>query len=155
MWNSIKSFFFDSEGVAAAGEDAPHDKAELRMAAAGLLATAAISDGGNAPEEEATIKRLLVDRFEITEDEADGLFVAAHEKAEQALDIFQFTRVLADHFTPEERIEVIEMLWEVVYADGRLDDFEAHLMRRCAGLLFVSDRDSGLARQRVRERLGV
>jgi uncharacterized tellurite resistance protein B-like protein len=50
---------------------------------------------------------------------------------------------------------MIEMLWEVVYADGRLDDYEANLMRRIAGLIYVSDGESGSARKRVLDRLGL
>ena len=60
-----------------------------------------------------------------------------------------------DFFEPEERIALIEMLWEVAYADGELHDYEASLIRRITGLLYVSDRDSGEARKRVRARLGL
>ena len=66
-----------------------------------------------------------------------------------------FTRAIKDALPPEERIGVLEMLWEVVYADGRLHDYEASLLRRVAGLLYVSDRDSGEARLRVLARLGI
>ena len=65
-----------------------------------------------------------------------------------------FTRAVNDGFAPEDRIQVIEMLWEVVYADGELHDYEASLLRRITGLLYVSDRDSGEARKRVLARLG-
>ena len=60
-----------------------------------------------------------------------------------------------DGFDQEERIRLIEMLWEVAYADGELHDYEASLMRRITGLLYISDRDSGEARQRVLARLGL
>ena len=53
----------------------------------------------------------------------------------------------------DERIELIEMMWAVVYADGQLHDYEANLLRRMAGLLYVSDFESGAARKRVLERL--
>ena len=53
------------------------------------------------------------------------------------------------------RIDLMEMLWEVCYADGVLHDFEAQLMRRMAGLMFVDDRDSGAARKRALEKLGL
>ena len=55
---------------------------------------------------------------------------------------------------PEERVGILELLWEVVYADGQLHDYEASLLRRVAGLLYVSDRESGEARLRVMGRLG-
>jgi uncharacterized tellurite resistance protein B-like protein len=66
-----------------------------------------------------------------------------------------FTTAIKDGFEPAERVELIEMLWEVVYADGQLHDYEASLLRRIAGLLYVSDRNSGEARKRVLARLGM
>ena len=67
--------------------------------------------------------------------------------------MLQFTRVIKDVYPLEERTQVIEMLWEVVYADGVLHDYEANLMRRVGGLLYVSDRDQGAARKRVLDRI--
>ncbi|PKQ01791.1 MAG: TerB family tellurite resistance protein, partial [Alphaproteobacteria bacterium HGW-Alphaproteobacteria-12] len=58
-------------------------------------------------------------------------------------------------YSEEERVGVIEKMWEVVYADGVLDDYEANLLRRVAGLIYVPDRESGQARQRVIARLGI
>jgi uncharacterized tellurite resistance protein B-like protein len=61
--------------------------------------------------------------------------------------------VIKAKFSLEERIDLMEMLWEVVYADGELHHYEANLMRRLAGLLHVSDRDVGAARKRAQARL--
>ena len=105
-------------------------------------------------EERARIAELVERRFELGEAESDALMKAADEKIEQSVEVFGFTREVKNAFSPEERIEVMEMLWEVAYADGELHDLEASLMRRLAGLLHVSDRDSGLARKRVLARLG-
>ncbi len=58
-------------------------------------------------------------------------------------------------FSDAERIELIEMLWEVAYADGVVHDYEHNLLRRIAGLIYVTDRDRGLARNRVLARLGL
>ena len=59
------------------------------------------------------------------------------------------------NFFEEERIDLMEMLWQLVYSDGELHEFEATLMRRLAGLLYVDDRDSGLARKRALDKLGI
>ena len=155
MWERIKTFFFDQAGAEHSGDEGHHSRDELHMAAAGLLVTASISDGKQSDSEREAIARILTARFELPEDEAHSLLAVADQKAEEALDLYQFTRVLTDNFPPEERVRVIEMLWKVVYADGVIDDFEAHLIRRCAGLLFVSDKDSGLAKQRVRAKLAI
>lgn len=57
--------------------------------------------------------------------------------------------MIKDRFDEKERIRLVEMLWEVVYADGQAHDYEANLLRRIAGLIYVADRDSGAARKRV------
>jgi hypothetical protein len=59
------------------------------------------------------------------------------------------TRIINNRLPPEQRVAVIEMLWQVVYADGSVDDYESNLVRRVAGLLHVSDRDAGEARKRA------
>src|SRR3546814_13811923 len=81
--------------------------------------------------------------------EVGALLEAADEKVEQSVEVFGFTREIKNAFSPEERIQMMEMLWEVAYADGALHDLEASLLSRLPGLLTVSDRDGGLARTRV------
>ncbi len=80
------------------------------------------------------------------------LLAKAREQAENAVDIYVFTRQIIRGFDETERLQLIEMLWEVVYADGRMDDLEANLLRRVAGLLGISDQETGLARQRIAAR---
>ena len=70
-------------------------------------------------------------------------------------DLYGFTRIIKDNFSEEERIRMIEMLWEVAYSDGERHHFEANLVRRVAGLIYVSDRESGEARKRVFKTLGL
>ena len=82
-------------------------------------------------------------------EEVGTLIAAAEEAARKRVELHTITRTVRDHFDPEERIRMIEMLWEVVYADGSLDDFRSNMMRRVSGLLYVNDRESGEARKRV------
>jgi len=81
--------------------------------------------------------------------EAEDLLAAGEKASDDSVEWQGFTRAIKDGFEPEERIALIEMLWEVAYADGELHDYEASLIRRITGLLYVSDRDSGEARKRV------
>ncbi len=105
-------------------------------------------------EERAKIGELVERRFGLNTEECRALLQAASDKVEQSVEVFGFTREIKNAFSPEERTEMMEMLWEVAYADGELHDLEANLMRRLAGLLHVSDRDSAAARKRVLARLG-
>ena len=66
-----------------------------------------------------------------------------------AMDLVQFTRVVKEAVPFDERVEVIEAVWRVIYADGDRDYEESALVRKLCGLLYVPDRDAGLARQRV------
>ncbi|MDA8233040.1 MAG: TerB family tellurite resistance protein [Magnetospirillum sp.] len=125
------------------------EAADLRLATAALLVEAARMDGVVDPAEQARILALLRDRFGISEAEAGALAEDAGRAADETVQLFGFTRIINDSLMPEDRVRMIEMLWEVAYADGRLHDYEANLIRRISGLLFVSDQDSGEARKRV------
>lgn len=132
-----------------------HGRHELQLAAGALLIEAALLDGHFDARERAAITRVLGEKFDLTREETDDLMAAAQEKAEASTQLFEFTRVIARHFSPEERIALVEMLCEVMYADGALHDLEANLLRRVGELVYVSDRDRGAARQRVMKRLGI
>jgi len=125
---------------------------ELRLAAAGLLAHAESLDGEVHEDETRTIRKLLQQHFDLNADEVDELLEEGRKEAVESTQLFAFTRVINDNLDPEERIKIVEMLWEVVYADGEVHHYESNLIRRVAGLLHVSDRDSGSARKRVTQR---
>jgi uncharacterized tellurite resistance protein B-like protein len=150
MFDNLKSLFFGGSGSASgdAGDD-------VRLAAAALLVEAGMVDGTLEGVEGARILTLLEEHFGLAEDAAQALLAQASALQEQSNQLFPFTKVIVDKFDSSQRITVIEMLWEVVYANGQLHDYEASLVRRVAGLLFVSDQDSGAARQRAMARLGI
>jgi uncharacterized tellurite resistance protein B-like protein len=109
-------------------------------------------DDDFGPDERVVIERLLRTRFSLSAEEADSLLGAADEAAAESVELYGYTRKIKDAFDNDERIRMIEMLWEVVYADGEVHDHEANLLRRVAGLIYVSDRESGDARKRVLDR---
>jgi uncharacterized tellurite resistance protein B-like protein len=138
------------------GAAAKRDKAgELRLAAAALLVEAAEIDDGFTAEERATIGRLLAARFGLSAKEAQKLLLEGQRASERSAQLFRFTQLLNERASPEERLALIEMLWEVVLADGELDPLEDTLLRRIGGLIDVPDRARGEARQRVMRRLGL
>lgn len=151
--NRIKALFGDHDrppsGAGQRGSD------ELQLAAAALLVEAAEMDNDFAESERAAITELVKHRFALSDEEAATLLAAASDRVAESTQLFGFTRVVNDRFSFEERVELLEMLWQVVYADGRLHDYEASLMRRIAGLIHVPDRDSGDARKRALARLGL
>jgi uncharacterized tellurite resistance protein B-like protein len=95
------------------------------------------------------------ERFALSAEEGADLVDEAERMAAESVEWHGFTRAIKDGFDHAERVQLIEMMWEVAYADGTLHDYEASLLRRVTGLLYVSDRESGEARKRVLARLGL
>jgi uncharacterized tellurite resistance protein B-like protein len=137
------------------GEKAPARGStdEVQLAAAALLIEAAHIDDHDDPRERAVIDRILERRFKLSPAAARQLVAAAEQVNERSTQLFRFTHVINDRFSLEQRIELMEMLWEVVYADGTVDALEDTLLRRIGGLLYIPDRERGAARQRVLQRL--
>jgi uncharacterized tellurite resistance protein B-like protein len=127
----------------------------VRLAAAALLCEAALMDGHLDEDEAARIAVLLAERFGLSEADAGLLLDAGRKHADGAIELYGITRTLKDAFSAEQRVQLIEMLWDVVYADGVLHDYEANLVRRVCGLIFVSDQEAGAARKRAMARLGI
>ena len=134
---------------------AAHSFEERQLAAAALMVEAATMDSTFDAAERERIAELIQERFALGPDEAVDLIAEAEQAVSASVQWHGFTSAIKDGFDHAERIELIEMLWEVAYADGQLHDYEASLLRRIAGLLYVSDRDSGEARKRVLARLGL
>jgi len=157
MLNRIKSlaagFGASSGSSSAASIDTTEETKHL--AAAVLMVEAATMDGSFDDSEADAISRIAQRHFGLNEEEAASLLEAARDAHEQSSQLLRFTRSLKESFPFEERVKIIEMLWEVVYADGVVHHYEANLIRRINGLLYVSDRDSGAARKRVAARLGI
>ena len=128
---------------------------ELRLAAAALLVEAARMDGEVDDAERHAVAEQLSACFNLDGEETGALIEAAGAAVDQATQLYPFTRVITDRFSEDDRIHMIEMLWSVAYADRRLHDYEASLVRRVAGLIHVADRENGAARKRVLRRLGL
>jgi len=114
-----------------------------------LLLEACQIDGDTGKAELEYIKKLLVSKFSFTPDQAEKNLLEALEKNEERIEIFSQIKIILNEMDHEERIDVIEMMWGVILSDGVVDDFEANLMRRMNGLLYVSGAESASAKQRA------
>jgi uncharacterized tellurite resistance protein B-like protein len=126
----------------------------LRIAAAALLVEAAAVDDSFDEAERGAIREVLQRHFSLGVEDGHRLLEAGERTRDASAQLYGFARTVNDRLDMAERIALIEMLWEVAYADGELDPLEDTLLRRVGGLVDVSDRDRGLARRRVLERLG-
>lgn len=147
MLDEIKAWLESGENSPARG-----GTDEIQLAAAALLVEAAHIDDHADPRERAAIDRILERHFNLSPGAARQLVAAAEQIAERSAQLFRFTHVINERFSLEQRIELMEMLWEVVYADGTVDALEDTLLRRVGGLIYVPDRERGAARQRVVQR---
>tara|TARA_Y100000589_G_scaffold292031_1_gene295911 strand:+ start:243 stop:695 length:453 start_codon:yes stop_codon:yes gene_type:complete len=114
-----------------------------------LLLEACQIDGDTGKAELEYIKKLLVNKFSFTPDQAERNLLEALEKSDERIEIFSQIKIILNEMDHEERIDVIEMMWGVILSDNIVDDFEANLMRRMNGLLYVSGEESALAKQRA------
>ena len=134
----------------------PHKaQAGLELAATSLMLEAAGLDGEVDHRELAVIVEMLARHFDLSAEEAKVLIEEAEALVANSVQMLSFTRPLKDGLAPEERVKIIEMLWEVTYADGHAHHNESNLVRRVAGLIYVSDTEAGAARKRVLARLGL
>ena len=125
---------------------------EFELAVAALLIEAARMDDHFDHTERATIERLLAAKFDLAPAAVRALVAEAEAAVRRSTQFYPFTQEICRRLEPEARVQIIEMLWEVAYADGALDPEEDTLLRRIAGLIYVDDRERTLARQRAREK---
>lgn len=123
----------------------------LHVATAALLLEMMRMDNSVTAEETATVTKALQTRFGLGAEEVETLMALAGEEARQATDYFQFTSLINKNFSTEQKIQVVEYLWQVAFADGHLDAHEQHFMRKITDLLYVSHADYVAAKQRARE----
>lgn len=110
---------------------------EVSLACGVLLIEAARADHAQEDEEMRVVERLLRERFELSREETALLLQRASEELDHAVALQNFTRQLTDALTEQERGELIGMLWDVVHADGKVHQWEEHLVRHVADLLYV------------------
>jgi uncharacterized tellurite resistance protein B-like protein len=120
------------------------------LAAAVLLAYASQIDGDEAASEQALLHHLGQSAFGLSADEAHALVVLAKQKAAESTDLHNWTRQINQYFEQDHKMHLMECLWSVVDADGEVTDFEASLLQRIAGLIYLSPKDNALARQAAR-----
>ena len=146
MFKKIIDYLTPKDGAAEAKE---LTEGELRLAAAALLVHVSTVDGDYAEEEQAKLKGLLKDRFELSNGEVSTLLAEAENEDRDAVDIYGFTSVLARNLDQDGRKKIVEMLWHVTFADGIVHEFENNLVWRSAELLGVSTRDRIIIKKKV------
>ena len=107
------------------------------LASAALLIEVARADFEITPEELARLIGLLATTFDMSQEDVELVTQQANDQVENAVSLHDFTRVINEHCSPEERNELVGLMWDVAAADGDLSKYEDHLIRRVADLLYV------------------
>ena len=114
-----------------------------------LLLEACQIDGETDNVEIEYVTNLLINKFNFTQSEAEENINKTLKNNAERIEIFSQIKIILNEMDHNERIEVIEMMWGVILSDGVVDDFEANLMRRMNGLLYVSGIESAEAKERA------
>ena len=114
-----------------------------------LLVHAAKIDDNYTDVEKEIIKKALISLNAITPNEAEELLKKAEKIEQESNQIVAFTREIKKN-SMEFRLKIIEILWKIVYSDGSSDSYESNLIRRVCGLLYISDRDSGMIKLKIK-----
>ena len=145
LQNLLTSFFIPDGTTAAQAGGNP------QLATAVLLFDVMRSDDTLSGAKRALALSALRKRFALSEDALAQLMVQAEQTAKGANDYFSFTSLMNDSFTQEQKIQVVEFMWQVAYADGSIDKNENHLISKIAGLLHVKHGDYIAAKMRAKE----
>ncbi len=116
-----------------AAEPAPEERVQLATSA--ILVEAARADREFTPEERSHIIRTLHERFSLSKEDAEELVAESKKSLNESSDLWRFTNVLNQHCTPEEKREIVEEAWRVIFMDGALHAHEDHLLHKLGTLL--------------------
>lgn len=141
--------FMPADAVGAGG----HTEDTLQLATAVLLVEVMRSDAQVGADERTAILEALGARFSLDESARNSLLELAEHTSAEAVDFHRFTSRINTGFDATEKVRVIELMWQVAFADGHLSSHENHLMRKIADLLHISHADYVLAKQRARSAL--
>jgi uncharacterized tellurite resistance protein B-like protein len=154
MLRTLKDLFDNlsaSLATPAGGQTRPEQEHTLQLATAVLLVEVMRAEPTMADSERDAVLRALRVKFALAEDELQRLLELAHDTARTAYDYQRFTGQMNEHFTQEQKVRVVEAMWQVAYADAHLDAHENHVISKVAGLLHVTHGEYIAAKMRAKE----
>ena len=151
MVSIVKQFFDKHIKPSSNTSDRGSDHA-LQVATAALLLEMMRADSKISDEELKTVTELMQSKFNLTGDETGSLLKLAEDEIWKATGYYEFTSLINKGFTYEQKLKVIEHLWEVAFADTKLDKYEEHMVRKIADLIYVEHKDFINTKLKVRDK---
>lgn len=139
MIEQIKQFFKHNLAMNA-GDKPPRDDT-LKLTTAALLIEVSRADYDLDAAEKASIVDRLREIFQLSPVELDSLVKLAEQQVQESTSLYQFTRLVNDFYDYEQKLALISGMWQVAYADGNIDRYEEHLIRKVAELIYVAHKD--------------
>lgn len=150
MLSTFKSFF--DRNFSKTTTEAPDDTAKkLNLASAALMIEVMNSDHQLDDREAAEFMRVLKDELSISSDEINELAALAEKQAKDATSLYEFTRLINDHFDYSQKTDLIENMWRIAFSDETLDKYEDNLIRKVSELIYVSHSDFIQSKLKVRD----
>ena len=149
MLQILKDIF--NSVAAAPGASSASNEHSLQLATAVLLVEVMRADPQLGPQERLAVVAALRQKFSLADDELSRLVELAERTVSTASDFHQFTSVINDGFSQEQKVRIVEYMWQVAYSDGHLDAHENHLISKVAGLLHVTHGEYIAAKLRAKE----
>jgi uncharacterized tellurite resistance protein B-like protein len=151
---AIKKFF---EKYVKSSPDCPDEVSEhsLRIATTALLIEMMRADAEITEDERRMVMKIITTKFDLAKEESKALLQFAEEEIRKATGYYEFTSLINRGFTYEQKVKVIENLWEIAFSDKSLDKYEEHMVRKIADLIYVAHKDFIDAKLRVKKRLSL
>ncbi len=151
MLDNIKQFF--EKNFMQEVSSTQQSELQMRLAAAALFIEMMMQDGDVQIAEKQIILQVLQKQFLLSHEQSIELYRLAENEIKTATDYHQFTRLIAETFEQPQKIQLIENLWRVAFADKQLDKYEENMVRKIADLIYVSHKDFIQAKHRVQQSL--
>jgi uncharacterized tellurite resistance protein B-like protein len=137
MRDMVKRFFGKVKGLNSKTVDQKthHD---ILVAVCALFVEMARLDETFTPTEMETILSILKEKYGLSQEHAEALIAEAERELKQSVDLWQFSNLINENYSNEEKVEIIETLWRIVYVDGKMDRYEHYLMKKLKNLLRLS-----------------
>jgi uncharacterized tellurite resistance protein B-like protein len=132
----VKKFF--SKATSSSADYQQREGHDIRVATCALLLEMAHIDGEFSEEEKEEIISIIKEEYQLSDEYINDLVETAHEEMKGKVDLWQFASLINKHYSYEEKIRIVEMLWKVIYADKKLDKYEDYLVHKLANLLHLS-----------------
>ena len=137
MLESLKRFFNKSK-VDTSKNEKQVTEHDVHIATGALFVEMARIDEKFTQTEVDTILAILREKYGLSQEHADALLAEADKELEESVDLWQFARMINENYSVDEKVEIIETLWQMVYVDGKMDQYEHYLMNKLKNLLRLS-----------------